>query len=282
MKVISTENSQILATRLASSLGAQLCDVRYSRFPDGEMYLRTSGLDREMTIIGSVTSNDALVQLLLLIDACEGKKNHLVIPYMGYARQDKIFHDGEALSARAVARALSTGIDDVTVVNIHEKTVLSHFKVPARTVSLDKEIVEYLQSTTMDDPLIMAPDEGASSFAGLVAQAGGWDWDYLKKTRISGEEVRIAPKCTDVAGRDVIIVDDIISTGGTLASATSMLIGQNALSVSAICVHGVFTTGALLHLHAAGVRDVVCSDTIERGCSRISAANPLSYAIRNS
>jgi ribose-phosphate pyrophosphokinase len=281
MKVISTENSQILSTRLALALGAPLCDVRYSRFPDGELYLRASELDGEMVIIGSVTSNEALMQLLLLIDACEGRKNHLVVPYMGYARQDRIFNTGEALSARAVARALSNGVEDVTIVNIHEESVLSHFRTDARSVSLEKDIASFLRSVTLEHPLLMAPDEGASTFVRKIASLTGWDWDYLNKTRLSGEQVRIAPKSLDVTGRDVVIVDDIISTGGTLATAAGMLLGQSGRSVSAVCVHGVFTTGALLHLHAAGVKEVVCSDTIERACSRISAAETLACSIRD-
>lgn len=275
MKVITTENSQILASRLASCLRSPLCDVRFSRFPDGEMYLQALGLDREMVIVGSITSNDALVQLLLLIDACEGRINHLVIPYMGYSRQDKIFHDGEALSARAVARALSHGVEDVSVVNIHDPSVLSHFRVPARNVTLGVEISEFIQKSGVVTPLLMAPDEGASTFVKEIAVTSHLDWDYLHKTRLSGEKVSIAPKHLDVSERNVIMIDDIISTGGTLATAAGMLTDQGARSVSAVCVHGVFSGGAMLHLYAGGIKDVICSDTIERACSRISASGVL-------
>ena len=106
MKVICTEKSQILATRLAKALKTTVVNVRYSRFPDGELYLVAGELDDETIIVSSVVDNDALVQLLLLIDACEGSELRLVIPYMGYARQDKQFRQGEPLSARAVALSL--------------------------------------------------------------------------------------------------------------------------------------------------------------------------------
>ncbi len=280
MKVISTESSQILGSRVASALRVPITDVRFSRFPDGELYLQAGPIDREMTIVGSIVSNDSLVQLMLLVDACEGADCRLVVPYMGYARQDKRFHPGEPLSARAIARAISTGISDVITVNIHEESVLGHFDVPARSVSLAGEIGRYLNQSVLEDPLVLAPDEGAMDFAAGVAALGGWETDHLVKTRISGEEVSMTPKKLDAAGRDVFIVDDIISTGGTIATAAGMLSRLGAQSVSAACVHGVLSAGAWTHLAAAGIRDLVCSDTIERGCSRISAAPVIAGALR--
>ncbi len=94
MKVICTEKSQILATSLARALKSSITEVKYSRFPDGEHYLITGELDDETVIVGSVVDNDALVQLLLIIDACDSSTNRLVLPYMGYARQDKRFRQG--------------------------------------------------------------------------------------------------------------------------------------------------------------------------------------------
>ena len=275
MKVISTESSQILAARVAREAGLDIVDVRFSRFPDGELYLRTGPIDDEMIIIGSISSSDALVQLLLLVDACESSRNVLVLPYMGYARQDKQFNPGEPLSARAVARALSPGISRILTVNIHDEHVLSHFGAPANNLSLAGEIGEYIRGMDLSHPLILAPDEGAAEFGRRVASAGGWDSDHLQKTRLSGEEVRMEPRSLKAESRDVVIVDDIISTGGTLAKATQMLYEQGARNVYAVCVHGVLTGGAHTHLLSAGIRDVVCSDTLERGCSRYSAAREI-------
>ena len=273
MRVICTERSQILATSLARKLSVPLADVRFSRFPDGEMYLAAGELDQETIIVGSVVDNDALVQLFLMIDACDSSTNRLVVPYMGYARQDKRFKQGEPISARAVARVLGRGIESVLTVNIHDRDVLNYFPVPAQDISIANEIGAYIGSLGLDDPLILAPDDGALTFARDVASAGKWDYDHLEKTRLSGLEVKMAPKeiCTD--SRSVVIVDDIISTGGTIATAAGMLYGQGARDVYAACVHGVLTGGAYARLMATGIRDVICSDTIERGCSRISAAN---------
>jgi ribose-phosphate pyrophosphokinase len=279
MKVICTEKSQVLATRVAKALKITVVDVKYSRFPDGEHYLLAGETDDEMVIVGSVVDNDSLVQLMLLIDACDRATNRLVLPYMAYARQDKRFKPGEPISSRVVARALSQGVSEVITVNIHEKEVLKSFSVPARNLSLAGDIGSYIRTLHLDNPLILAPDEGAMVFAAQVASAGGWECDHLEKTRLSGVEVKMAPRQLSAESRSVVIVDDIISTGGTIATAAGMLYQQGAKDVFAACVHGVFTGGAYVRLMATGIRDVICSDTIERSCSRVSAADQIAQAL---
>ena len=173
MKVICTEKSQVLATRVARALKTTVVDVKYSRFPDGEHYLLAGEIDDEMVIVGSVVDNDSLVQLMLLVDACDRSTNHLVLPYMAYARQDKRFKPGEPVSSRVIARALSQGVSDVITVNIHEKEVLKSFTVPAQNLSLAKDIGSYIRTLKLDNPLILAPDEGAMAFAEQVASRRG-------------------------------------------------------------------------------------------------------------
>jgi ribose-phosphate pyrophosphokinase len=281
MKVAGTQRSQILASRIADALGAGLVSVRYSRFPDGEHYLQTGPLDDQTVIVGSVSDSDSLVQLLLLIDACLDSENTLVLPYMGYARQDKQFREGEPVSARAVAQALSRGVDRVITVQIHDPRVLVYFGLPAENITPVREISRFLSSTGYRDPLILAPDEGAFGFASAIARSGNWDCDHLEKTRISGEEVQMKPKKLPVSSRTVIMVDDIISTGGTLATAARMLSSQEAADVHAVCVHGIFVGGAYDFLLNAGIVDLISSDTIESGYSRYSIAEPVARAIQN-
>jgi ribose-phosphate pyrophosphokinase len=280
MRIISTERSQVLAARVAEKLGVPLVEAIFRRFPDGELYLKFGELDDETLIISSIVDNDMFVQTLLAIDAADRSAKTLVIPYLGYSRQDKRFSPGEPISARAVARALSTGVERVYVINIHDRSVLEQFSVPAGEISIAPAIGSYVGDLRLDNPLILAPDEGAVDLASEVAAVGGWDCDHLVKTRLSGEDVRIAPKTVDVAGRDVVIVDDIISTGGTLATAARMLRDQGAVSIHAACVHGVLTSGAYTRLLAAGVSSVVSSDTCESASSLISAANAIATAIR--
>ena len=143
MRIISTERSQVLAARVAAKLGVPLVETKFTRFPDGEMYLRCGELDDETLIVSSTVDNDMFVQTLLLIDAADRSKNTLVAPYLGYSRQDRRFVPGEPISARAVARALSAGTERAFVVNIHDPGVPQHFGVPAKNITIAPAIGVY-------------------------------------------------------------------------------------------------------------------------------------------
>ena len=281
MKIISTRRSQVLAGRIATILQNPLVDVRWTRFPDGEIYLKVHEVSDRMVIVGSLVESDDLVELLLLIDACSQADITLVLPYMGYARQDKQFNPGEPLSARIIARTLGAGVSRVITINLHEETILPYFGVPATDLSLAGAMAEMIATLPCSSPLILGPDAGAVLLAKDIARTGGWEADYLQKVRLSGEEVRIEPKEIPVKGRDIVIVDDIISTGGTQSTAASMLFQQGAATISTICVHGVLVTGACTHLISAGIRDVISSDTIESASSRYSAARIIADAINS-
>jgi len=272
MKIAANERSQVLAGRLSEIAGVPLVDTQFRVFPDGEQYLKMEGGDDTVIIVGAVTGDASFVQTLLMIDACGDAEKILVLPYMAYARQDKLFNEGEALSARVVMEALSAGVDRVITVNIHEKEVIGYAKAPATNVTVAPAIGDYIATLGLDNPLILGPDSGAAGFAADVAKSGPWESDHLFKTRLSGSEVEVRPKNLDAAGRDAVVVDDIISTGGTIATAAGMLSAQGARSVSAICAHGVFASGAYMRLKAAGILHVCSTDTYECGCSRISAA----------
>ncbi|HMA04939.1 MAG TPA: ribose-phosphate diphosphokinase [Methanomicrobiales archaeon] len=279
MKVACTGHSRALGARIAGHLGAGIAETRFSRFPDGEIYLQTGPLDETTVVVGSLLSGDSLVELLLLTDACQRSEVLLVVPYLGYARQDREFKPGEPVSARAIARALSIGVSRVITVNAHKETVLTHFTVPASQVNLAPEVGDYIRGLGLSDPLILAPDKGAAPFAAAVASRGGWETDHLEKTRISGTEVRVEPRRGEAWTGDVVLVDDIISTGGTLATAARMLRAQGARGVHAVCVHGLFAGSALGLLRSAGIDLIAASDTIEGPESRYSAAGPIARAL---
>lgn len=279
MKILCNEKSQVLAAKTAKCTGLELAATEFKKFPDNELYIKTGKTDDETLLISSFNDSDSFIQTLLMIDACEDSEVTLVIPYMGYARQDKKFNDGESISARAIARALSDGVKKVYTINNHEKDNLKHFRVPAEDLTLAPYIGKYIQSLGLDDPLILAPDAGAADFAADVAKELHFDCDHLQKTRHSGTEVTMQPKELDANGRCVVIVDDIISTGGTLATATGMLKAQGAVSVHAACVHGVFASGGYARLSAGGLSSVASSDTIESASSVITAADCIKNAI---
>ncbi len=281
MNIIGGPASQLLAGRVSEILKSNLLISEFKKFPDGELYTRIlDDIGKDVTIIQSTVSDSDLITLLQLIDACSDASNiNVVIPYMGYARQDKRFKKGEPISARALARTIKA--DRVFTINIHDRSILDYFD--AKTVDLDATIMigKYIKNLKLKDPLVIAPDDGAISIARSASEDLGIDYDYLEKTRISGDTVSIHPKKINVNGRDVIIIDDIISTGGTVAETISLLRNQGAHEVYAACVHPVLSNNAVLKLFKAGVKGIISTDTIDKGVSTVSVASVIASAIKD-
>ncbi len=266
MKIVPCPSSPLLAKRIADVAGFEIANVVFKKFPDGEIYVRVEDCN-ECAVIGSVNSNDDLVTLMLTLDALENPV--VVVPYMGYARQDRAFNSGEAVSIRAVARVLEERAKKVITVNIHSEQAASHFK---KLKNLDAMPV-IGKHFTESDVIMVSPDRGSMERVRVAAETANCEWDYLEKTRIDATTVEIAPKNLDVEGRDVIIVDDIISTGGTVVEASKKLYELGAKSVSAVCVHAVLADFAAIKLFNAGIKDIISTDTIECAFSRISVAH---------
>lgn len=281
MKIIGGPASQALSSRVAREMNIDptLCD--FTRFPDGELYSRILDEDiDEVTIIQSTTTDSDLVALLQLIDACEDSPViNVVIPFMGYARQDKKFKTGEPISARAIARTINA--DRIFTVNIHESSVLNYFNADAFDLDASRLIGYHIRSLNLSDPLIVSPDKGAISLAENTADGVGFEFDYLEKTRHSGDSVSIKAKHVDVMNRDIIIIDDIIATGGTMAESIKLLKSQGAKDVYLACVHPVLARNAVLRLFNAGVKDIIATDTIEKAQSCVSVAALIANALRS-
>lgn len=271
--IVSGSASQVLSARVAGETGHRLAEVEYKNFPDGERLVRVPGaIDEEVTVVASTPTDAAYVELLQILDACsDASRVDLVVPYMGYARQDKQFEEGEAVSARALASAVPR-VETVTTVNLHESEVLDDWFDADEKRDLDATPL-LADALSVEDPLVVSADEGARNLAESLAEAlGGADVDHLVKERVSGEEVDIHPKSLDAEGRDAVVVDDMISTGGTMSEAVEMLDEQGAHSVHAACVHPVFARNAVLRLYSAGAETVVATDTLSTALSKVSVA----------
>ncbi|KAF5034648.1 Ribose-phosphate pyrophosphokinase [anaerobic digester metagenome] len=280
LKIIGGPASQLLASRTARALGTEPVLCEFNRFPDGELYLRIAEEieNEKVTLIQSTPTDSDFVALLQLIDACEGAAEiNVVIPYMGYARQDKKFKSGEPVSARAIARCINA--DRVFTINIHEKSVLEHFPCPAENLDAAALIGSYVAGFGLERPMLVAPDEGARGLVKNVASGHGFDHDHLQKTRLSGDTVVIKTKNLDVTGRHVVLVDDMIATGGTMAESIRMLKSQGAIDVHLACVHPVLTRNAALRLFNAGVKDIIGTDTLEKAESKLSVAPLIAEAL---
>jgi ribose-phosphate pyrophosphokinase len=283
MKILAGPSSQLLASRVAREIKCDLALIEFKKFPDGELYLRIADeLDDEVLIIQSTVTNDDIISLLQLIDAASDCYVRVVIPYFGYARQDKQFNPGEPISARVIAKSIDA--DEVFLINIHDMSTLKHFELRTKTkavnLSAARTIGNHLKGMHFESPLVISPDEGAVQLVRDTARAMGAKYDVLVKKRLSSEQVIIQPKHLAVDGKEVVIVDDMISTGGTMSEAIKLLRSQEAREVHVACIHPVLSQNARLLLYNAGVESIIATDTIERAESIISVAPLIKEGLR--
>ncbi|HVL88155.1 MAG TPA: ribose-phosphate diphosphokinase [Candidatus Thermoplasmatota archaeon] len=282
MLVVSGPQNPVLSKRLADQLGVPLARVETKRFPDGEAYARltTPVRGQDVVVVQSTVSDGALVELLLIQDACRrsnARSVTTVIPYLGYARQDRVFVDGEAVSAEVVARIIERSTDRVLLVDPHRPAISHMFHVPCRAVTAVPAICDHLRNLGVE--VVLAPDAGAAERAHEAAMFLKAKSDHLEKKRLTSTEVVMMPKEMAVDGRTVVILDDIISTGGTMVKAAGELKRQGAKKVVAACTHGLFIQDALPKLLSSGVDEVVATDTIEGQASLVSVASVVAKAL---
>ena len=305
MPVVSGSSSRDVATSLAPLMGMQYIELESRRFPDGEGYVRvpSDAIDavrsEPVVLVSNTYPDSGIVNTVLLLEAIAevrrgnlsnlkgeepqnmedvGSGVYLAIPYYGYSRQDKRFSKGEAVSARVIADILARGCDGIAILDLHEPAVLKDMEVPIEFVSSMPEIAELLQNEVSPD-FVLSPDKGAIARATEVAGLIGCDFSYLEKTRIDAHTIEHTPKDLDVDGKVVAIVDDMISTGGTICRASDALRRQGATEVHAACTHGLFTGGAILRLsnHVDGVHS---TDSLPNPRAVVSAAPALARGLK--
>ncbi len=270
--IIAGSKTQSLAARVSNLSGMELASVEYNRFPDGEQLVRIKDESDGYVVIASTPADEDYVELIQILDACSEREVKLVIPYMGYARQDDSFREGEPISARALARAISMYTDEVYTINIHNRDIHRWFECDSEDLDASRLLGESF-SEEMDNPLVISPDEGARDMAREAASAIGCSHDYLEKERISGDEVELSPRDVDLDGMDVLLVDDIISTGGTMTEATRMVKRHGASSVYIGCIHPVFSGNSIISIYDSGVESIRSTDTLSTSHSSISVSN---------
>lgn len=298
--IIGGSASQDLAAKVAVELGEEICYVETKKFPDGERYLRVHGnIEEEVTIIQSTgyPQDENLMELLFLIQNVKdlgAKKVRVIVPYMGYARQEKRFNEGEAVSARIIANLIqSAGADEFITFNIHEKCVLDFFDIPSRSLSAMPAIADYISKKIDEKPLIVAPDKGAYSFAQEIAEILDCECTYLSKVRLGPDKVetRIVDVRCDSDGESTVnvdsvknkkafIIDDIIATGGTIVNAIKILQAHGAKSVDVCCVHPLLVNGATIRIYSAGADSIISTNSLSSETSRVSLAKAIADQLR--
>jgi len=286
--VIAGSASKDLGKRIARRLKAPYVEAKTRVFPDGESKI-TFGRIPKISIVLVVQSSyppvdTNLLQALSIISQARkvSSKIYAIIPYMGYARQDRQFLSGEVVTMSIISRMIqAAGAKKVVTVDIHSKTALNHIKIPKENVSAIPELAKYFKKMKLKNALVVSPDMGGSLRAKKFASLLNIDFVALKKSRNRKTgKVLIQSSKVDVRGKDLILVDDIISTGGSIIKAAQFLKRQKCKRLFVACTHGLFVEDAEKKIKKAGVSQIISTNTIPRSTSKVDVSGVIVESIQ--
>ena len=286
--VIAGSASKDLGKRIARRLKAPYVEAKTRVFPDGESKITFGRIPKNSVILVVQSTyppvDTNLLQALSIISQARkvSSKIYAIIPYMGYARQDRQFLSGEVVTMSIVARMLrSAGAKKIVVVDINSKIALNHFKIPKENISAIPELAKYFKRMKLIDALVVSPDMGGALRAKRFASLINTDFIALKKSRNRKTgKVVIQSSKVDVRGKDLILVDDIISTGGSIVKAAQFLKKQKCKRVFVACTHGLFVEDAEKKIKNAGVSRIISTNTIPRNTSKVDISGVIADSIR--
>ncbi|TFF85636.1 MAG: ribose-phosphate diphosphokinase [Promethearchaeota archaeon] len=286
--------SQMLGIKIANELGIPHINTEFKKFPDGENYLRLNLEDetilegKEIIIVQSMgpsasrDQNARLIELFIMIDAVKRigvAKIILVVPYLAYARQDKIFRPGESEFAKVVLQMInSMEIDELFVVDIHNPTVLEELTCKAVNIDSMKILADYIKSLGAKNIVVVSPDKGAIERSKAFAKHFGEDVtvDFFEKKRdVKTGDITMSGKLS-LKNKDVVIADDIIATGGTMSKAIKLSKENGANKVYAAATHALMLQNAKYRILAAGGDEIIGTDSIDNEVSKVSLAKVIS------
>jgi ribose-phosphate pyrophosphokinase len=287
--VLAGPASEELAKSLATRMEIELLKSEFKVFADGESKFTCDGKVSGKTVYLVQSTyppvDQHLMQLFIAAHQLsqEGARVTAVVPYLAYARQDKEFLPGESITLGVVSHLMrSAGVRRLVTVDIHSPEGLALFSFPIHSVSAIPNLADYARKTmNLKSPVVVAPDFGASTRTEAFASLYGVKLQQLSKSRdrVTGV-VKVKEKALDVKGKEVMIVDDVIQRGDTVAAATELVLGQGASKVFAICVHGLFVGDAVRKLEKAGVEKIISTNTVPSAYSTVDVSEPISSHLR--
>lgn len=269
-KLFSGSANPEFAKKVGDYLGMNVSDAKLNKFSDGEISVQITqsvrGQDVYIIQPTCAPANDNLMELLIMVDALKrssAKSINAVIPYYGYARQDRKAAPRVPISAKLVADLLeAAGIDRIVTIDLHAAQIQGFFNIPADNLFGSILFVNYIKSKNLKNPIIASPDIGGVARARQYADKLGYDLVIVDKKREKANESQVMNIIGDVKGKDVILVDDMVDTAGTLVKAAEVLKEKGATSVMACCTHGVLSGPAYDRIASGVLDELVISDTI--------------------
>ena len=301
LMVFGGRASMELAAKISDGLGVDLGQVTLKTFSDGEIYCRYEESIRgaDVFLVQStaanvdegMTPNDALVELLAMIDAAQGASAHRIIavmPWYGYARQDKKSAPREPITARIIAHCLErVGVDRVLTMDLHAGQIQGFFDVPVDHMTAMPMLSDHIASFGFDEEtVIVSPDAGRVKTARNFARKIGTHWAVMEKERPAQQVAEIGYVVGDVEGKTAVLVDDMIDTAGTLTAAAQTVLDEGAKRVIACATHGVFSGPAYERLADSNIEQIVVTDTLPQRpgapdkITVVSTASTLADSIR--
>jgi ribose-phosphate pyrophosphokinase len=268
MRIFSGNANRPLAEAIAAANGCKLGEMTCGRFPDGEVKVQIHEDVRgaDVFIVQPTASNDFLMELLVIADCmrrASAKRITAVIPYFGYARQDRKHEGRVPITAKLVANMIATaGIDRVLTLDLHAEQLQGFFDIPVDHLTSRPVQIDYLRSLKLQDPVVASPDTGSIKLAEKIAKAVGARLAIIHKRRISDSQTEVANVIGEIGPRPTIIVDDMITTAGSMANAIKTARQFGATRVIPVVTHGVLCGDAFDRLTEARLDELVITDTI--------------------
>ncbi|MDQ2751860.1 MAG: ribose-phosphate pyrophosphokinase [Bacteroidota bacterium] len=293
VKVFSGTGSQELAKKIAQRFGAPLGKINIQKFSDGEfqpIFLESIRGDYVFLIQSTFAPTDNLMELLLMIDAAKRASAYKIIavmPYYGFSRQDRKDRPRVAIGSKLVASLVErAGAHRVITMDLHAPQIQAFFDIPVDHLDSSAIFIPYIEQLKLKNLTFAAPDVGSTNRVREIASYFNCDMVICDKHRKRANEIASMVVIGDVAGRDIVLIDDICDTGGTLAKAANLLIQKGATSVRALCTHAILSGKAYETIENSLLEELVVCDTIpmKQESSKIkiiSVADLFAIAIRN-
>jgi len=288
LSIIAGESSEDLARKISKRIKANFVKSQIRIFADGESKITLSGKisKSKSIVVQSIyppVDTNLIHALSLILKAKETSSEVIaVIPYMGYARQDREFLPGEIVTMKVLGKLFKgAGASKIIVVDIHSKIGLKYFSIKTKNVSAIPELVQHIKKLNLKDPLVISPDQGGKERAEEFAKELGSEYIALEKKRDRKTgKVRIETKNLDeVTNRDLILVDDMISTGGSIVKATQFLKKQKCRKVYVACTHALLMNDAEKKIKKSGVTKIISANTIPGKTSIVDISKIITKAI---